>query len=317
MELLDEADVFLTTLLPSVRTKLGIDVEDIHAVNSSVIYARGSAYGPCGPESEKVDTGGMAYWGRTGISDAVTPEGAMQCGRSPAPAFGDVQGAMALAGGIAAALFRRERTGLGCVVDASLLGAGMWAMQPSLVGANMVGADALPKFSHFDPTNPLVEMYRTADQRYIALNMLEADRYWIGLCEVLGQPELAADERFQDMASRRKHAGDCVRALDEIFASRTLAEWTTILQQQEGQWDVVRTVSQLNHDPQASANGYISTIAHGGRTLTAVPAPVQFNEEDHPLSPAPEYAASTEEILLEMNYDRSTIARLKESRVIC
>ena len=315
-DLIRDADVFLTTLLPAGRRKLGIDVDDVRAANPRIIYARGSAYGPRGPEAEKGGFDALTYWHRTGMSTAVTPDPS-QVPALPGPAFGDIQGAMTLASGIAAALFQRERTGIGCVVDTSLFAVGVWGMQSNLAGANLLEADMLPAPNHFSPTNPPNEVYRTAEGRFIALTMPQTDHAWVRLCDVLGHSELAFDERFHDLDARRSNAADCVRALDEIFASKYLAEWCEILQQQDGQWDVVRRVGELNQDAQAWANGYLSNIEYDAeRSLTVVPAPVQFDQVSPVLRPAPELGAHTEEVLLELERDWPEIIRLKESQVI-
>ena len=121
------ADVFITNYLPSARAKLGIDVEDIRAANPDIVYGRGSAHGPRGGEA---DLGGFEsiYWLRTGAASAATGAGG-ELVTIPAPGFGDGQTGLAFAGGLAAALFHRERTGEALVVDVSLLSSGIWAMQ--------------------------------------------------------------------------------------------------------------------------------------------------------------------------------------------
>ena len=109
LELARRADVFVTNYLPSARTRLGIDVEDIRAANPRIVYGRGSAHGPRGEEAE---VGGFEsiYWLRSGAASAATPAGG-ELVSIPAPGFGDGQTGLAFAGGLAAALFHRERTG--------------------------------------------------------------------------------------------------------------------------------------------------------------------------------------------------------------
>ena len=311
------ADVFLVSFLPDARQKLRIDVEHIMAVNPRIIYARGSGYGPQGPEAEKGGFDGITFWQRTGIASACAPKDSDAFVPLPGPAFGDIQGAMALAGGVSAALFQRSRTGEGCVVDVSLLSTGMWTMSSSLVGANMIGELELPKFGRDEALNPLGNSYRTADGRFVALAMLNADRYWTVFCETIGHPELIEDPRFVDMKARRLNNRACIAAFDEIFASRTLAEWEAVLATQEGQWEVVRKVGELNDDEQAWANGYLQSVDYGaGRTITLVANPAQFNMTAATLRPAPELGADTEEYLLGMGQDWEDLARLKDSGVI-
>src|SRR5882762_10058679 len=117
MRLVSDADIFLTNFLPDARTKLRIDVDDLRARNPSLIYARGSAQGPDGPER---GTGGfdlVSYWARSGAGRGAMAADTQYPAPLPCPAFGDVQSAMNLAGGVMAALFHRARTGRALVVD--------------------------------------------------------------------------------------------------------------------------------------------------------------------------------------------------------
>src|SRR5439155_18219158 len=136
----------------------------------------GSGQGPRGDEAETGGFDGAAYWNRSGAASAAMPVGATEPVARPAPGFGDLQAGMHLAGGIMAALWRRERTGRGAVVDASLLASGFAAMQGSLAGPVSAGRAELPKRARTENTNPLVLPYPTADGRFLALMMPGSDR---------------------------------------------------------------------------------------------------------------------------------------------
>ena len=161
-------------------------------------------------------------------------------GRAPstrsavAPAFGDLAGGMSIAGGIAAALFQRERTGEASIIDVSLLGLAMWVLSPDVVASGLYGGDPMPKFDHKTSANPLVGFYRTKDDRYLTLMLLQGDRFWPELCEHMGRPELIDDERFADGGARFANNVELVELLDETFASRTLDEWRVALDDDEG-----------------------------------------------------------------------------------
>src|ERR1700739_374002 len=126
-ELAKTSDVFLTNYKPAQRQKHKFDVEHIRAVNPDIVYARGSAYGDKGAERDVGGYDGTAFWTRSGVGYALTPEelgGALSQG---IPAFGDSIGGMNIAGGISAALFHRERTGEPTEIDVSLLSTAWWA----------------------------------------------------------------------------------------------------------------------------------------------------------------------------------------------
>ncbi|MGO4429070.1 CoA transferase, partial [Streptomyces sp. MCAF7] len=116
-ELAKGADVFLTSFLPAARARFAIDVADIRAVNPRIVYARGTALGPRGPESGKGGYDMTAFWARAGTAASITPPGTEGMVSPPGPAYGDTISGTNLAGGIAAALLRRERTGEPSVVD--------------------------------------------------------------------------------------------------------------------------------------------------------------------------------------------------------
>jgi crotonobetainyl-CoA:carnitine CoA-transferase CaiB-like acyl-CoA transferase len=311
-QLAQRADVFLTNFLPEARRRLRIEADDIRAVKPDIVYGRGSAHGPRGPEAERGGFDGLTYWYRSGAGSSAMPAGTTQLVPMPGPAFGDMQTGVALAGGICAALVRRVRTGGGAVVDTSLLHSGMWAMQATLVGSNMVGIDQLEPFDRTTAANPLNNTYRTKDGRFLALAMLQADRYWARFCEVIGRRELADDARFATIDTRAEHHRPCIEALDAIFAEHTLAEWEQILGEQEGQWCVVQKVGDLNRDEQARANGYLQTVDYGdGRSIDLVPSPIQFDERPATIRPAPAHAVHTDEVLAELGYSEEQIIELK------
>ncbi len=132
-------DVFLTNKLPSVRTKLGIDVEQIRAANPSIIYVRGTGQGERGPDADKGSYDVLSYWHRSGMALGLKAAEAESVPPPPAPAFGDSIGAMTIAGGIMGALFHRERTGEATIVDVSLLGVGLWSMGAALALSLQLG----------------------------------------------------------------------------------------------------------------------------------------------------------------------------------
>ncbi|MGQ4334330.1 CoA transferase, partial [Streptomyces hayashii] len=255
-----------------------------------------------------------AFWARAGTAATVTPPGSDGMISPPGPAYGDTVSGTNLAGGIAAALLRRERTGEAPVVDVSLLGSGLWALGHSIaVSVHLDRAwEGVTPSAHGSPTNPLSGLYRTADDRFLAFVMLQPARFWPNVCRCIGRPELADDPRFTTAEAIAEHAPDAVKILREVIASRTLTEWSKDLAALDGPWAPVQDTLQAAADQQVRANGY---IARAGE-LELVASPVQFDVEDTRLGPAPEFAAQTEEILTELGYDWDRILALKASGAI-
>jgi crotonobetainyl-CoA:carnitine CoA-transferase CaiB-like acyl-CoA transferase len=314
-KLVADADVFLTNFLPDTRRRLQIDVEDIRAVNPQIVYARGSGHGPKGPDAGDGGYDATSYWARTGVSTVISAGDEFP--RSQPMAFGDVAGAQTIAGGIAAALFSRERTGETSVVDVSLLAYGLWNIGPSIVACELLGIPNLPARSRDQMSNPIVGSYRTSDDRFVQLVMLQSDRYWGPFCQVLGRHDLIADPRFVDARARAKNAPACIAELDVEFARRTLAEAMALLGEQKGPWAVHQTPLEVFDDPQIQANGYLQPVKAGdGSTFHLVGNPVQFDESAPPLVRAPEHGEHTEEVLLEAGFTWDDLIGWKEREVV-
>jgi crotonobetainyl-CoA:carnitine CoA-transferase CaiB-like acyl-CoA transferase len=313
--LVEKADVFLTNFLPAARRKLKIELEDIRRVNPKIVYARGHGHGDRGPDREKGGYDAASFWCRGGIGNALTPRGASVPVMQRA-AFGDSTGGMAVAGGIAAALFRRERTGEPSLVDISLLSTAMWLMAPDIIASKLIQGE-FPSFDRSSAPNPIVNSYRTKDGRWLFLNMLQPDRFWPDLCRRIGRPDLIDDERFKDGMSRFQNRVECVRELDGVFASRTLDEWRAALADAEGVWAPMQTAAELHDDVQARANEYLPRVTRDdGSSFTLVANPVQFDAASPGLRPAPEHGQHTEQVLLELGLSWEEIAACKEAGAI-
>ncbi|MFD3459532.1 CaiB/BaiF CoA transferase family protein [Nocardia fluminea] len=313
-DLARDADVFLTSFLPHARTKFGIDVDDIRAVNPKIVYARGSALGPRGAESGKGGFDMTAFWCRGSVAATITPPGTEGMISPPGPAFGDTISGTNLAGGIAAALLKRERTGEPSVVDVSLLGSGLWAMGHTIALSAHLGEPMVAPVpgAHGAPTNPLSGLYATADGRYLSLVMLQPVKFWADVCRHIDRPELATDPRFGTSAEIAANTQDAVEILREAFVSRTLAEWTERLASLSGPWAPVQDSLQVGADPQIRANEYLVRAGE----LELVANPVQFDVTAPELAPGPEFAANTEEILLELGLDWDRVIALKTAGAI-
>ncbi|HEY7106720.1 MAG TPA: CoA transferase [Acidimicrobiia bacterium] len=319
LRLCEQADVFLTSYLPPVRRRLGFDVDAVRARNPQIVYACGSGQGAQGPEAEKGGYDSITFWARGGVAASVTPPGHPRPIGMPCGAFGDSISGMSLAGGIAAALVKKARTGEGSLVDGSLLGTAMWAMQMGSVGAAVAMASApdagKPASAPPPPGmvfNPLVNNYETSDHRWVALCMLQPDLYYEGLVRALGRDDMVSDERFATPEARTANGGAIVDELRKTFAELSLAEARQALGSQRGQWDVVNRAIDLLDDPQGIANGFVQSVDYGdGRTLPMFTTPVHFDRDAPVLTPAPEFGADTDEILASIGMDTDAILQAK------
>ena len=301
-----DADVVLTSFRPAALRRLGATAKELLALNPRLVFARGDAYGPGGPDGDTPGYDITAFWARGGIGDLLTEPGAPTLARQPA-AFGDRIAAVGLLAGVLAALHRRDRTGRGGEVGTSLLDAAAWVASGELVTPT-VGAAARGGFA------PLVGHYRCADDRWMTISVLQGARHWAPLCEVLGRSELAADPRFATDASRAAHAAELRGVLEEIFASRTQAHWRAAFAAFDGSWAPVQTVAELAGDPQVAANEVLRPVVDGAGRV--VRAPFRLDETAPPGRRGPEPGEHTEEILLAAGYDWAGIAAFKDAGAV-
>ncbi len=316
-KLVSTADVFLTNKLPSVRSKLKISLEEVREHNADIIYVRGTGQGERGPDADKGSYDSLSFWSRAGISVALTrPEYDTMVG-PPGPGFGDSIGAMTIAGGMMGALFHRERTGEATVVDVSLLNSGMWAMGQAIALSLLMKEPWLPPPPDALRRNPLVVNYLTQDGRYLSFCCLQAGKYWGHLCEAIGRPELATDERFAEHDVLLANSQEAIAILTEAFKARPLSEWRELLADFDGQWTVVQDTLELAKDPQVVANGYIQDCeTASGSPFRLASAPVQFGEEPPVPGRAPEFNEHGDAILEELGFDWDAIVDLKVRGVV-
>lgn len=308
-----ESDVFLTSLLPSSRQRFAIDVEHIRVVNPAIVYARGSALGARGEEADRGGYDMTAFWSRASTAASITPPDVEGLIPPPAPAYGDTISGTNLAGGIAAALFARERTGETSVVDVSLLGSGLWAMGMAVSSSLLQQRPwEAPRTGTLGSGNPLSSLYRTSDGRYLSLVMLQPGRYWADVCRHIGRPELAEDPRFASPEDIAAHAEEAAALVAEAIAARPLSYWTAALATLSGPWAPVQDTLQVADDPQIRSNGYLRTVRGGdGPDYRLVASPVQFDEQPPDLVRAPHFAEHTDEVLAGLGFDWDEVVSLK------
>ena len=313
-KLIDNADVFLNNLSIDAPIRMGIGPDVLLERNPRLIYAQASGWGRKGPDANALsfDYTGIA---RSGLM--------MSCGERDAPpgqvvpGLGDELGGLILAWGVTAALYSREKTGRGQVVDTSLMGSliatlGLIMAAPSILGQEF------PRGKRSQAGNPIYNHYRCQDDKWIAIAHLQPDRYWPNVCKALGLSELENDPKFNSIEARAENSEELVAIFDDKFATKTRDEWLRILNEEGCICTPVQSSMEVSNDPQALANNYFIYVDHPtwGR-IKMVGFPWDFSET--PASwrrEAPEFGQHTEQILQEMGYGWEDITRFKEEEAI-
>ena len=311
LALVKTADVFVTSLRPKAIKSLGLDVDDLRAVNPKIIYARGNGVGFRGEEADKAGFDASAFWARGGMAYVMTRPG--QPLTPPRAALGDHSGSVGMAFGIASALFKRAMTGEPSVVEVSLLSTALW-----MLSSDVSYAQSDEYIVHLDNLNrfPLMSAYPTRDGRLVQLMLLNPQPYWPGLCKLIGRPDIVDDPLFVDNKARMKNAEALVAIIGAAIAQRDWAEWKPLLDAWDAPWELIRSVRETHDDPQVLANDMIRTLEVGGEPIKIVSGPVTFDGASHAVEPrsAPALGEHTDELLASAGYTAEQIAALKDAR---
>jgi crotonobetainyl-CoA:carnitine CoA-transferase CaiB-like acyl-CoA transferase len=312
LELIDGADVFVTNLRVPALARAGLDHAALSARNERLVYASISGLGLVGPDADRPAYDVGSFWSRAGVAAALTPEG------QPLPyqrgGMGDHMTGLAAAGGVMAALFARERSGVGQQVSTSLLRIGSYMMGWDLNLALRFGAQTVP-MSRSTAPNPVINTYTCSDGKRFWLLGLEGDRHWPFLLAAIGRPDLGEDPRFAESTTRTMHAAELIAELDQVFATGSRNEWTDRFDDAGVWWAPVQSTHELLDDPQAHAAGcFVDTPLPDGTSTPMPSTPVDFSSHQcEPSGPSPEFGQHTEEVLLDMGYDWDRIIALKET----
>lgn len=314
-ELVREADVFVTNARVAAVERAGLGYDAVRAINPTIVYAHVTGYGLDGPDVDRPGFDIAAYWARSGMAHLHTPEhGDPPIARG---GLGDHPTGMAMAGGIAAALFRRERTGEGQLVSTSLYRNGVYAMGYDLSMQGSWGR-CPPVAEHASAPSPTANSYRTKDGRRFWAVGVEADRHWPPLARVAGHPEWIDDPRFATATDRAINARELITLLDAVFATRTLAEWIDVFATEPDMfWAPQATPDEVIADPQLRAAGGLIEVPHDGGTATMIASPIDFHgTPGEPRSLAPRLGQHTREVLGELGYDEARIDELVRRGVV-
>ena len=313
--LIQDADVFLTNLRPGALERYHLDYEALRTHNAKLIYVGVTGYGKTGPERDRAAFDYAGFWARSGIMatmgepDAPPP--------SQRPGMGDHTTTINVAAATSAALFARERTGIGQEVRLSLYRTALWVNSIDIQTALVTRQD-IPRMSRKAAGNPLFNCYQAKDGKWLYLVMLQSDRHWPTFCETISRKDLINDARFADTALRSQNAAELIALLDSIFVEKTRDEWAALLDAAGLFWGPVQTVKDVINDPQTKANGAFVPVAHpSGQQIEMVASPVDFSHTPASIrSTAPELGQHTEEVLLAAGYSWEEMAKLREDGTI-
>lgn len=314
LDLVKEADVFITNMPFPIRKKLKITAEDIMPHNERIIYASLTGYGEVGPDADRTAYDSMAWWARSGLMDFVRPSNNSPVAWST-PGMGDHPTGMALYGAIMTALYKRERTGEGSEVSTSLMSNGAWA-NGVFIQAALMDVE-FPDRPEPLPRHPFYDFYTTKDEREFALGMINSRIEWPKLADILDRKDWIDRELF-DFENPFDNA-DILRAeLSDEFKNRKLKEVDELLRNSAVTYGVLGRTTDHREDSQFLETETLVPLEHESfEDLYTVNSPFNIvGENKINFSRAPKIGEHTEQVLTEMGYERSDLEELKNENSI-
>jgi crotonobetainyl-CoA:carnitine CoA-transferase CaiB-like acyl-CoA transferase len=314
--LVEESDVFLSNLSADNLASWQLTYERLSEVNPRLVYATTTGYGHLGGISRpsfdmtvQALTGLMSRLGEPGEPPIYLGMGS-----------GDSIGGLMAALGILLALYHRQRTGRGQMIDASLYGAQLFLAAPSLQAYLATGRERYSRQQARNAApNPLWNRYPTQD-RWIFLCMPNDDESWSRLCQTLDDAEPSTDPRFASADGRREHAAELVDLLDAALRRRTSEEWMERWKPLGIVASPIHNLADLERDPQAWENDYLceTYCEEVQRDVVVRGLPVRLGKTPGSIqSLGPELGQHTELILADtLGYSWDQIGELKAQKVI-
>jgi crotonobetainyl-CoA:carnitine CoA-transferase CaiB-like acyl-CoA transferase len=312
-DLVRVSDVVFDNFRPGVMEEMGCGYETLKGVNPRIIYCTLSGFGEAGPYRDRpaFDLAIQA------ISGAMSITG--EPGRPPVRmgvTMGDLGGSLFCALAISAALYAREKTGLGRKIDIALMDCLVSLL--TYVGQYYLLDGKVPGPMGSAHVSVVPYQVFPAQDSYIVVAVF-VEKFWQALCRVLGLEELVDDPRFAANDRRRDHREELIPILEDVFRTRPGEEWLRLLSKAGVPCGPINTLDRVFADPQVAARNMVVEMDHPkvgrfrsiGNPVKTPPMP------EGPFEPPPMHGQHTEEVLMGMlGYSRKRIEELEEKGVV-
>ena len=312
-QLAKHADVVIENFRPGAMEQFGIGYDQLRTINPKIIYAALSGFGADGPMADMpgYDLIVQAWGGLMSIT-GTEESGPLKVG----VAIIDLVAGLMLGKSIAAALYAREKNGVGQKLDTSLLEAEVAVLINA--GSNYLVSGKVPgRWGNAHPTIVPYQSFQTEDS-YLVVGVA-SEGIWQRFCAAIGKPELARDPRFERNPDRVANRSALIPGLSEIFRSRNNETWLRLLNEAEVPCAPIQTIDEVFHSPQVLHRKMLVEVTHPtAGTVRMAGLPVKFSETPASVRlPPPLLGEHSEQVLSSwLGISGEAVAKLKQKGVI-
>ncbi len=311
LRLARDADVVVENLRPGVVERLGIGYEDIKKINPKIIYCSISAFGQNGPYRDRpgYDTIGQALSGLLSVlTDLDHPQG-------PGAPFSDHLGGIYGCYGILAAIAARDRTGKGQKVQTSLLEATISFLGLSIT--QYLASGIVPKMTT-RVRSAQVYAFVAGDGLPFVIHLSHPPKFWQGVTEVIGRPDLRDDPRTKDRHGRIKNYDMISDILAATFKKAPRDHWLKLLGEKDVPCAPIRNLAEVFEDPQVQYLDRLEQISDPQLgAFRLVKSGISLDDTPPRLSlRPPKLGEHNEETLLALGYSPEEIQSFREKEII-
>lgn len=314
-KLVRKADVVLENFRPGTMTKLGLDYPVLKEVNPNIIYCAVSGFGQDGPLAQRpsYDQIIQGYCGLMSLTGdqqtAPTRAGYIVC---------DTMAAVTAAFAVSAALYRREKSGEGEMIDVSMLDTALATMAVWPV-SNYLNAGKIPApMGNDSHTSSPSGTFRTGNG---LLNIVvNEQKQWKSLCDVIGHPEYKTDPRLAEARTRMANREVVRELLEAVLKTKSAAEWEYLFNESGVPAGLILNLPDAVHHPQIDSRELLQrfeNVPGVGRDVEVSRVGFRLGtEQPHVTSPPPILGQDTDRLLGEAGYSADEISDYRRSGVI-
>jgi crotonobetainyl-CoA:carnitine CoA-transferase CaiB-like acyl-CoA transferase len=312
MKLIKGSDVLVENFRPGAMERLGLAYQQVKAMNPRLVYCSISGFGQNGPYRmlpgfDQVLQGMGGLMSITGEPDGPPVKVGVP--------IADITAGMFAAYGIAVALFTREKTGSGQMVDISLLDSQV-ALLTYRAGSFFASGE-IPK--RVGSGHPVIVPYQAFKARDVYINIAVGnDQLWGKFCKAVGLEDIMNDPRFATNAKRVQNRNEVVKVVGDLIATKNGDEWLKVLTDAGIPCGPIYSVDKIFSDPQVIHRQMVTELHHPkAGTIKVTGNPVKLSDSPSELTmPPPLLGQHTQEVLEGLGYSAKDIEELKQAKLI-